>query len=129
MEWEERDSSISLLNHCIAGSIAGIIEHLALYPVDTIKTHLQVARHKRLRFTNTAKILYQEEGFLRFWKGANVVASGCIPAHSAQFCIYEVLKDALEFNNDEFNIFKTASIGAASTIGHDAFQAPSDLIK
>ena len=49
MEWEERDSSISLFKHCIAGkfnfsnilgSIAGMVEHLALYPVDTIKTHL-----------------------------------------------------------------------------------------
>ena len=108
MDWEERDSSVSLLNHCIAGkfnfnnfkgSCAGIVEHLALYPVDTIKTHLQVATHKRLRFINTAKILHQEEGLLRFWKGANVVASGCIPSHSAQFGIYEILKEKWNFSN------------------------------
>ena len=38
MEWEERDSSsISLFKHCVAGSIAGMMEHLVLYPVDTIK--------------------------------------------------------------------------------------------
>lgn len=66
MDWEERDSSkISLFSHCICGkydlilesismnghnpyskhvfsfycvgSIAGMVEHLALYPVDTLK--------------------------------------------------------------------------------------------
>ncbi|MFM7853615.1 MAG: MC/SLC25 family protein [Flammeovirgaceae bacterium] len=28
------------MRHCIAGSIAGISEHLTLYPIDTLKTHL-----------------------------------------------------------------------------------------
>ena len=38
MEWEERDSnSISFAKHCIAGSCAGISEHLGLYPIDTVK--------------------------------------------------------------------------------------------
>jgi len=36
-----------------------------------------------LNFLRTAKILYKDEGIYRFWKGANVVASGCIPAHAA----------------------------------------------
>jgi len=36
-----------------------------------------------LSFSTTAKVLYKEEGLLRFWKGANVVASGVIPAHGA----------------------------------------------
>ena len=41
LEWEERDAaSISLFKHCIAGSAAGIMEHLALYPVDTIKVSI-----------------------------------------------------------------------------------------
>ena len=41
LEWEERDAAhITLMRHCIAGSIAGISEHLTLYPIDTLKTHL-----------------------------------------------------------------------------------------
>lgn len=50
-EWEERDESISYLNHCIgtqftqlsllihnlAGSIAGVVEHVLLLPFDSIK--------------------------------------------------------------------------------------------
>lgn len=41
MDWEERDTSqISMLKHCFAGSLAGVVEHLAMYPFDTLKTHL-----------------------------------------------------------------------------------------
>ncbi len=52
LEWEERDDSIPYLTHCIgifstyslssnfiiiAGSIAGITEHVTMLPVDTVK--------------------------------------------------------------------------------------------
>ncbi len=41
LEWEEWDGSSSFLHHCIAGSIAGVAEHVLLFPVDTVKTHMQ----------------------------------------------------------------------------------------
>jgi len=41
LEWEEWDGKSPFLHHCIAGGIAGIMEHTLLYPVDTIKTHMQ----------------------------------------------------------------------------------------
>jgi solute carrier family 25 iron transporter 28/37 len=41
LEWEEWDGESPFLHHCIAGSMAGIAEHTLLYPVDTVKTHLQ----------------------------------------------------------------------------------------
>jgi len=41
LEWEEWDGKSPFLHHCIAGSIAGVTEHTLLYPVDTVKTHMQ----------------------------------------------------------------------------------------
>jgi len=41
IEWEEWDGKSPFLHHCIAGSIAGVAEHTLLYPVDTVKTHMQ----------------------------------------------------------------------------------------
>lgn len=41
LEWEEWDGESPFLHHCIAGSIAGVAEHTLLYPVDTVKTHMQ----------------------------------------------------------------------------------------
>jgi solute carrier family 25 iron transporter 28/37 len=77
----------------------------------------------------TARILYKEEGILRFWKGANVVASGCVPAHAAQFSVYEILKKKLDCNHEQYEFINTMIIGACSTFAHDIFIAPSDVIK
>mmetsp|Transcript_3981 Transcript_3981/g.4892 ORF Transcript_3981/g.4892 Transcript_3981/m.4892 type:complete len:92 (-) Transcript_3981:334-609(-) len=41
LEWEEWDGNSPFIHHCIAGSIAGVAEHVLLYPVDTVKTHMQ----------------------------------------------------------------------------------------
>ena len=41
LEWEEWDGESPFHHHCIAGSIAGVAEHTLLYPVDTVKTHMQ----------------------------------------------------------------------------------------
>jgi solute carrier family 25 iron transporter 28/37 len=41
LEWEEWDGKSPWLHHCVAGSIAGLAEHTLLYPLDTVKTHMQ----------------------------------------------------------------------------------------
>ncbi len=39
-EWEERKSNVSFISHMIAGSIAGLSEHLLFLPIDNIKTQI-----------------------------------------------------------------------------------------
>ena len=58
-----------------------------------------------------------------------MAAIGCIPAHAGQFCLYEFLKKFLRFNNDNYSVHSTMFIGAATTLAHDFFQAPADVIK
>jgi solute carrier family 25 (mitochondrial iron transporter), member 28/37 len=41
-DWEEWDGKSPFWIHCTAGSIAGVIEHSATYPLDTVRTHIQV---------------------------------------------------------------------------------------
>jgi solute carrier family 25 iron transporter 28/37 len=41
-DWEEWDGSSPFWIHCIAGSVAGVTEHAATYPLDTVRTHIQV---------------------------------------------------------------------------------------
>ncbi|XP_026193335.1 uncharacterized protein LOC34618690 [Cyclospora cayetanensis] len=43
-EWEEWRGDWPLMHHAIAGSFAGVMEHLAMYPVDTLKTRMQAFR-------------------------------------------------------------------------------------
>ena len=43
-DWEEYDPSRgTFLEHMIAGSIAGVVEHVAMFPVDTYKVSLMQA--------------------------------------------------------------------------------------
>lgn len=41
-EWEEWDGSSPFWVHCMAGSLAGVAEHTLVYPLDTVRTHIQV---------------------------------------------------------------------------------------
>ena len=90
---------------------------------------MQAIGNKNLRFFKTISILRKEEGILRFWKGAQVIASGCIPAHAAYFSTYEYLKYLLEFNNQQYDFIGTFLIGAFSTFFHDFFITPADVVK
>jgi solute carrier family 25 (mitochondrial iron transporter), member 28/37 len=40
--WEQWDSKSPFWIHCMAGSFAGVMEHTTVYPLDTVRTHIQV---------------------------------------------------------------------------------------
>ena len=45
LEWEEWDpTKTTFIQHMIAGSIAGLAEHACMFPIDTLKTHIQCER-------------------------------------------------------------------------------------
>lgn len=129
LDWEDsRPKEFSFYKHMFAGSMAGIMEHCGMFPFDTIKTHMQASQTK-LGFFRTMKTLYQQEGFLKMWKGANVIASGCIPAHACYFTTYEVAKERFGIDDGNTHFMISGCIGALATISHDAFLTPSDWIK
>jgi len=43
LEFEEWDGNSPFWHHCLAGSLAGVSEHILVYPIDTVKTHIQCA--------------------------------------------------------------------------------------
>jgi len=87
------------------------------------------ASKQKFQFLNTATRLYRQEGFGRFWRGANVIASGCIPAHACYFSSYEFAKSYLQLDDGEMHWTLDALVGAVATISHDLFLTPSDMIK
>lgn len=70
--------------------------------------------------------LLMDEGFFRFWKGAHVMASGCIPSHAGYFLLYEKLKRLLHVDNEEYEVQKLLMIGSCTTFFHDFFITPAD---
>ena len=83
LEWEEwNPSKITFVNHMIAGSVAGLVEHVTIYPIDTIKTHIQYeksASFKPLHTWNNAASFVKRDGFFRLWRGVSAMFAGCIP--------------------------------------------------
>ena len=83
-EWNPDETSWT--THLVAGSTAGLAEHILVFPIDTLKTHLQsgFADSKKL------KRMVKTRGFKRLMRGSSTMISGCIPAHGLYFSIYEV---------------------------------------
>jgi solute carrier family 25 iron transporter 28/37 len=128
-EWEEWDSTMPFWRHAVAGSCAGIVEHVGMYPLDTVKTHMQALRPGgRLSFTDVLREISRESP-LGFMRGASAIASGCIPAHVALFTSYEYSKKRLLTQGGEHEPARAAACGAASTFCHDLILTPMDVVK
>merc|ERR1719468_1042670 len=91
-DWEEwSPEKGSLLKHMVAGSTAGMVEHVSIFPIDTIKTHMQCQRcshgvdMRPSTALQTARNLMQKDGFFRLWRGVSTMMTGSIPAHAAYF--------------------------------------------
>lgn len=84
LEWEEwNPSKISFVNHMIAGSVAGLVEHVSIYPIDTIKTHIQYEKSASFKplhsWRSALNLLKGDSGFFRLWRGVSAMFAGCIP--------------------------------------------------
>jgi len=72
--------------HSVAGSCAGVMEHIGMYPLDTIKTHMQALRPGgQVHLSDILRTIAEENGGRGFMRGCSAIASGCVPAHVAMF--------------------------------------------
>lgn len=130
LEWEEWDGQGKFWHHMVAGSTAGIVEHVFMYPVDTFKTHLQALSAKEAgQGTLTFSSLLKRHGFLRLWRGAPAVLVGCIPSHAAYFSAYELGKKRFGLGQEGHQPLAAAATGAFATILHDGILTPMDMVK
>lgn len=128
LNYEEWQGDCKFWQHAVCGSAAGVMEHLALFPLDTMKTRLQCGWYHCRKLASTPALdssclatsakpksqLYQN-----LFRGCGVIAVGCIPAHVMYFSVYEAMK-------------KTNSVGLAgamATLCHDVILTPADVIK
>jgi hypothetical protein len=89
IEWEEwRPNEISFHHHMLAGSIAGLAEHITFFPVDTIKTNLQCQKCGSTSPFNCAARMIRSEGVFRLWRGVTATFAGCIPGIIRFICIF-----------------------------------------
>ncbi|KAH3009512.1 hypothetical protein KXW18_001098 [Aspergillus fumigatus] len=133
-DYEALPSNYGLGRNMLAGAFAGIMEHAVMYPVDLLKTRMQVLHPTTgglyTGLTNAVSTIYRIEGWRTLWKGVSSVIVGAGPAHAVYFGTYEVVKEMAGGNVDEgHHPLAAAASGAAATIASDALMNPFDVIK
>lgn len=121
----------------IAGSIAGSVEHMAVFPIDTLKTRMQAigssstsfkapspANSLRQCFASIMKL----EGLGGFYRDIAAMGLGAGPAHAVYFSVYELCKKNLSAGNPS-NSWVHALSGVFATVASDAVITPMDVVK
>ena len=141
----------------VAGALAGIAEHVAMFPIDTVKTRAQALAHpgQRLRGGPVAAALssiVRREGLRGLYGGVTAVAAGAGPAHALYFATYEWVKAGLGASAGRGGwgeeaaagadggpstsssalthpTLAAALAGAAATVVSDGVMTPCDVVK
>ncbi len=94
LEWEEWDpKKSSFIVHMIAGSFAGLAEHTCIFPLDTLKTHVQCERCGSIspfESWSCAARIVEREGIFRLWRGVSAMFFGAIPGKQSPLLSYPI---------------------------------------
>ncbi|XP_037104427.1 mitoferrin-2-like [Syngnathus acus] len=121
--------------HMLAGSVAGILEHCLMYPIDCVKTRMQSLRpDPKARYRNVMDALRQmvrTEGVWRPVRGVGVLAVGAGPAHALYFACYERIKLTLSdaMHPGASSHLANGAAGCMATVVHDAMMNPAEVVK
>ncbi|CAH8594233.1 unnamed protein product [Heterobilharzia americana] len=132
-DYEALPDTSPLSQHMLAGACAGVMEHIVMYPVDSVKTRMQCLRpvgggnHPGL-LTGLYRLVLQE-GISRTLKGSGAVIWGAGPAHAAYFGCYEKMKSYLATAPVGSTHVNHMIAGACATLLHDAVMTPADAVK
>ncbi|KAG0006494.1 asparaginyl-tRNA synthetase, partial [Modicella reniformis] len=91
-DYEALPENASLSASLLAGAFAGIAEHAIMYPVDSIKTRMQILQPTPQAVysgvINAISKITTTEGAKTLWRGVNSVILGAGPAHALYFGTY-----------------------------------------
>lgn len=132
-EYEALPENAPAWTHMVAGAMAGIAEHTVTYPIDSIKTRMQVLRpHPTAVYTgllHALKVITTAEGHARLWRGVGSVILGAGPAHALYFATYERAKRLLVTGEAGTDPLAVGLAGGVATAISDACMTPFDVVK
>jgi len=100
---EEEEDWGSPTSHLLAGAVAGTVEHCGMFPLDTIKTHIQ-AQNRPVLTQHTPVLSLQEatqkivsqRGVGGLFRGLNAMVMGAGKYSLIVLCIYCALTPSLQ---------------------------------
>jgi len=125
-----------LTDHMIAGSLSGIVEHASVYPIDTVKTHIQASAEGAAASRSAVGVtrsLVRQHGVVHLYRGISALVPAIGPAHALMFSGYEQclhLGGAREAGASAERVAVVGAIaGVVSTILHDSVMVPAETVK
>jgi len=117
----------------LAGAVAGAVEHLCMYPVDTVKTRMQAVQPGQPHYTGVVKAfgsIISAEGVPRLYRGVSAIVLAALPSHAIYFGTYEFWKGYLSGGKKHGNNHGVHAVsGAFAQMAHDAVVTPVDVVK
>lgn len=142
IDYEALPEDASIAAHLSAGAFAGIMEHTVMFPIDSIKTRMQmIALGQPLSKSVIGSIskISSSEGAYALWRGVSSVVLGAGPAHAVYFSVFEATKTMLvnrltnsrstKIVTDESHPLIASGTGIAATVASDALMTPFDVLK
>jgi len=121
--------------HMVAGSFAGVVEHSAMYPIDSVKTQMQSLKNVPYRgLGNAIDTMVRANGVRSMFRGMGAMLSGAGPAHALYFGSYETIKKKLpekifENQNMQSCYYVYGIAGLTASFFHDIVMTPAEVIK
>lgn len=81
----------------LAGGMAGALSWTVIYPVDVIKTHIQIQSTTTTSMQMAAK-LYRQYGLKVFTRGLGTTVLRAFPVNASTFYVYELIKRELHMD-------------------------------
>lgn len=80
------------INSFIAGSFAGIVTNIFIYPFEVTRTQLALRKNKGLPISKVMKQMYKENGISSFYKGGCIKAVSSILKNGLNLYLYDYMK-------------------------------------
>lgn len=91
---DEKSIEKSRTNIFLSGAIAGCISRTTTAPLDRLKVIMQAGKGDAT-IVNMCKYMYQEGGFLGFWRGNGINCVKIAPESAAKFLCYDEFKNII----------------------------------
>nr|KAF6436400.1 solute carrier family 25 member 43 [Rousettus aegyptiacus] len=123
---------ISQWSAIMAGSLAGMVSTIVMYPTDLIKTRLIVQNILEPSYSGILHAfctIYQQEGFLALYRGVSLTVLGVLPFSAGSLLVYMNLEKIWNRPRDRFSLlqnFANVCVAAAVT---QTLSFPFDTVK
>ncbi|KAI5155826.1 Solute Carrier Family 25 Member 43 [Manis pentadactyla] len=123
---------ISQWSSIMAGSLAGMVSTIVIYPTDLIKTRLIVQNVLEPSYggiLHAFSTVYQQEGFLALYRGVSLTVLGALPFAAGSLRVYTNLEKIWNAPQDRFSLLQNfANVCLAATVTQ-TLSFPFDTMK